>query len=75
MCLIYLNLQLFLFRDRFTSHYNRDYKNVGAYGFNVWEQNPHCTFINKKTGRNDSCNGIDAAEQCTLKFMSYEASL
>ena len=41
-------------------------------GFNVWEQNPMCHFVNKK-GKNDSCNGIDAADGCTMKFMSQEA--
>ncbi len=43
------------------------------FGFNVWEQNRLCQFTNPKSGKIESCNGIDAAEGCTMKFMTQEA--
>lgn len=59
---------------RFTSHYSQDYIGTAVHGFNIWEQNPHCTYIEKKSHKNQSCNGFDAADGCTLKFMSSEAA-
>jgi hypothetical protein len=60
---------------RFASHFANDYKHVGTFGFNVWEKNDHCKYMNPKSHREETCCGIDAAEGCTLKFMSYEASV
>eukprot|EP01032_Pedospumella_encystans_P008276 gene8276-9842_t len=73
--------QLFLFNQdkpsyaRFTNSFRNDYKGVGMMGFNVWEQNSHCRFKNPKNGKDESCNGIDAVEGCSMKFMTHEASL
>lgn len=61
--------------NRFTNHFHNDYRNVAVGGFNVWEPNPHCVVFDSAKNQNKTCNGIDAAEGCTLKFMSYEASL
>lgn len=32
-------------------------------------------FKNPKTGQEDSCNGIDAVEGCSMKFMTQEAAV
>lgn len=53
--------------------YRNDYPSVGAHGFNVWEKNNDC--IAEKDGKNITCNGIDAAEGCSMKFMTQEASM
>lgn len=58
---------------RFSGAIFNDYKGVGMFGFNVWEQNRLCQFTNPKNGKNESCNGIDAAEGCAMKFMTQEA--
>jgi hypothetical protein len=51
---------------------SKEYRSVGAHGFNVWEQNPKCQ--SKKDGKETTnCNGIDAAQVCTMKFMTSEA--
>jgi hypothetical protein len=59
---------------RFSNHYRHDYKTIGVHGFNVWENNPVCSLFSQKTHKNESCSGFDAAEGCTLKFMSKEAA-
>jgi hypothetical protein len=51
-----------------------DYRGVHVHGFNVWEQNPKCMYKNKKGEESTNCNGIDAAQECTLRFMTREAS-
>jgi hypothetical protein len=61
-------------RFRFSNHYRHDYKTIGVHGFNVWENNPACSLFNQKANKNASCSGFDAAEGCTLKFMSREAA-
>ncbi len=60
---------------RFTGAFGSDYKGVGQHGFNVWEKNKHCSFVNPKTNKTESCTGIDAAGGCAMRFMSHEASL
>lgn len=51
-----------------------DLKSVAAHGFNVWENNPLCTY--QKDGKNqNNCNGIDSVMQCGIKFLTKEASL
>ena len=53
---------------------DKNYDGIGAHGFNVWEVNKKCVF--QKDGVTKmGCNGIDAAMECTMKFMSFEASL
>ena len=60
---------------RFSNPYRNDYPNIGVHGFNVWENNPHCSVFNEAENKQkDHCNGIDAAAGCKLKFMSKEAS-
>ena len=51
------------------------YKAVSPHGFNVWESNSLCEYINKEGKHSTGCNGIDAAQQCKLKFMTHEAGM
>jgi hypothetical protein len=60
------------------------FRSVGAHGFNVWEPNPKssCTVAKKEKNSNnvtyekrDKCTGIDAAQECSLKFMTHEAGV
>ncbi len=54
---------------------SKDYKSVGAMGFNVWERNSQCTFLNAKTNNTDKgCSASDALS-CSLHFMTKEASM
>ena len=58
---------------RFSNILN-EVKGVGAHGFNVWENNPLCTY--QKDGKDQkNCNGIDSVMQCGIKFLTKEASL
>ena len=53
-----------------------DYRAVSPHGFNVWESNRECKGRDKADTKDiTNCNGIDAAQQCKMKFMSLEASL
>ncbi len=62
--------------DRFSGAFANDYKDsVGLMGFNVWEKNKHCSFVNPKNNKTESCTGIDAAGGCAMRFMSFEASV
>jgi hypothetical protein len=47
---------------------------VWAHGFNVWEGNPLCHSVNKDGKPTTGCSGIDAAQECKMKFMTKEAS-
>lgn len=59
---------------RFTGWRGDYHDSIAYHGFNVWENNPKCKF--KKDGKDSTgCNGIDAAQECTLKFMTHEAGL
>ncbi len=60
---------------RFAGAFMNDYKGLGVGGFNVWEKNKHCSYLNPKTNRTDTCTGIDAAGGCSMRFMSHEAAL
>lgn len=60
--------------NRFSSGWRKDYPHVGAHGFNVWETNSECQ-LTKPDGKVVSCNGIDAAEGCSMKFMTKEATM
>jgi hypothetical protein len=60
---------------RFTAWTRSDsgYSHIGAHGFNVWEENGECEW--EKNGEHKKgCNGIDAAQDCKMKFMSKEAA-
>mmetsp|Transcript_1648 Transcript_1648/g.2635 ORF Transcript_1648/g.2635 Transcript_1648/m.2635 type:complete len:589 (+) Transcript_1648:1216-2982(+) len=60
---------------RFSGSFNREYSGIGIHGFNVWEKNKHCTFVNEKTKLTESgCNGIDSVQKCALRFMTKEAA-
>ena len=57
--------------------YNLDnsYAGVSPHGLNVWENNKLCQGRDKADTRDiTNCNGIDAAQQCKLHFMTKEAS-
>eukprot|EP01039_Chlorochromonas_danica_P000001 gene1-1_t len=58
---------------RFINGFKNDYTNSGLLGFNVWEKNGQCE-IPKGDGV-VNCNGLDAVEGCTMKFMTHEASV
>jgi hypothetical protein len=60
--------------SRFINHFHSDYKNVGAHGFNVWEENKHCQILDQKTNKTIACNGLSAAGGCRLKFMTEEST-
>ena len=63
---------------RFTSYNDggHNYQAVSPHGFNVWESNPNCRSRDKQDKQDiTGCNGIDAAQQCKLKFMTKEASV
>ena len=60
---------------RFAGSFAADYKGLGVGGFNVWEKNKHCSFLNPKNNKTEACSGIDAAAGCSMRFMSLEASL
>lgn len=51
-----------------------EFKGLGFHGFNVWEANPLCT-INKSGTVKHGCSAYDAADGCTMKFMTKEASV
>jgi hypothetical protein len=52
----------------------KGYEGLGPHGFNVWESNPLCKTM--KNGKEvTACNGIDAAQDCALKFMTKEAAV
>ena len=48
---------------------------MAPHGFNVWEQNELCKGRDKEDKKDiTNCNGIDAAQQCKMRFMTLEAS-
>ena len=56
--------------------YTYPYTGVSPHGFNVWEGNRECKGRDKEDTKDiTNCNGIDAAQQCKMKFMSVEASV
>ena len=59
--------------SRFMGSWGKSYSGIAPHGFNVWESNPNCKCM--KDGKEiTGCTGIDAAEGCSLKFMTKEAS-
>ena len=61
--------------NKFAGFFRRDYLGSVIHGFNVWENNPHCSYLNKQNKSATGCNGIDAAMECrAMKFMTSEAA-
>lgn len=64
--------------SRFVGWMNKQddlYHGTSPHGFNVWEQNPKCEFINKEGKPAKKCSGIDATQHCALRFMTKEAAV
>jgi len=58
------------FNDR-----QHDYRAVSPHGFNVWENNNLCKGRDKEDTKDiTGCNGMDAAQNCKLRFMTKEAA-
>lgn len=55
--------------------FNQDFSSAGIQTFNVWSNNPLCSFtVDGKT--RTGCNGADIGESCgVLRFMSKEAGV
>jgi len=54
-------------------YHSKGYQGLGPHGFNVWQSNPKCKVV--KNGKVvTGCNGRDAVQECSLKFMTKEAA-